>query len=371
MLQGNGERVTCRKRLRKGLTSMDEIDKLSNKARLMSFLCACMVVFIHASSWVHIEQSHTAKVLTSFFCAGFCRIAVPFFFIASGYFLARHIGENHWWRHEVKKRVISLLVPLLIWNVAKAFCQLYGNDVCSISFSLDDILRILSLHPFEKPYYGVLWFVRALFLLMLYSFVINKFLGWPLVLACWIGWGLIYPDYSTSETMLEYTLFEGLMPLFCLTWFAFGMLAYKRKFKLAPTRRMAIGCLVFGLFLCGLKCWIQVESSDPSCVPDICRVMVWLMIPFSLLGTWKLLPDCRMPLILVKSTFPIYILHMFVFQFLERLASHVPVAVDVFSINTWHGIVLKGLAGIVFSIVIYSMMSRFATRFTHVVFGGR
>ena len=44
---------------------------------------------------------------------GIGQCAVPFFFIASGFFLAGHMCETDWWNRECKKRVRMLLVPCL------------------------------------------------------------------------------------------------------------------------------------------------------------------------------------------------------------------------------------------------------------------
>ena len=46
---------------------------------------------------------------------GLGKIAVPFFFLASGYFLAGHLDEDGWYGRKVKKRVFSLVIPLLLW----------------------------------------------------------------------------------------------------------------------------------------------------------------------------------------------------------------------------------------------------------------
>ena len=46
-------------------------------------------------------------------CCGFCCLAVPFFFMVSGYFPARHFDETGWWIRETGMRMQSLPVPYL------------------------------------------------------------------------------------------------------------------------------------------------------------------------------------------------------------------------------------------------------------------
>lgn len=82
---------------------LNEVE-VSNKIKNLSFLCSLAVVAIHCG-WD--EDS----LMKSFFCEGVARIAVPFFFVVSGYFLARHIGEDGWYKQELRKRVASLLIP--------------------------------------------------------------------------------------------------------------------------------------------------------------------------------------------------------------------------------------------------------------------
>ena len=88
--------------------------ELSAHFSSMSFACACMIVLFHASpapdkgtfNWwfFHILGRE-----------GLCSMAVPYFFVCSGYFLAGHFGEMGWWGREVHKRIKSLVIPFFIW----------------------------------------------------------------------------------------------------------------------------------------------------------------------------------------------------------------------------------------------------------------
>lgn len=79
---------------------------LSAKMANMSFVCAVLVVFMHVGSlvpagsfpWFFIEPFH--EILGD--------MAVPYFFMASGFFLAGHMEEPEWYPWEMKKRFRSL-----------------------------------------------------------------------------------------------------------------------------------------------------------------------------------------------------------------------------------------------------------------------
>ena len=83
--------------------------RLSNKIANMGFVCACLVVLIHSPMFGNV--GFVTYLLKNFLV----RIAVPAFFMISGFLLARHCGEEGWYCREVCKRVKTLLVPLWCW----------------------------------------------------------------------------------------------------------------------------------------------------------------------------------------------------------------------------------------------------------------
>lgn len=130
----------------------------SNKMANMGFLCAIFIVLLHSG------------------CGGITSVAVPYFFLAAGYFLAGHIGEEGWWRREVCKRVRSLLVPMWIWGAVSIMIELllqWGIRLTGYDYqgeSLSFLYRLLkSLGVLFTVNMGVLWFVRMLFILVVIS----------------------------------------------------------------------------------------------------------------------------------------------------------------------------------------------------------
>ena len=87
---------------------------LSDKISSFSLLCAAMVVGIHVAGF----QEHGTVMWwwSRIGHYGVFLIAVPFFFAASGFFLAGHVGEIGWWWRECVKRIRSLLVPFVLWS---------------------------------------------------------------------------------------------------------------------------------------------------------------------------------------------------------------------------------------------------------------
>ena len=83
---------------------------------------------------------------------------VSYFFVVSGFFLARHAqggGFCGWWRGEILKRVRSLLLPYFLW--------------CAIGLSGPDLLRQFGLVGVAPAADSPLWYVKFLFLFCLVS----------------------------------------------------------------------------------------------------------------------------------------------------------------------------------------------------------
>ena len=149
---------------------------LSNKMANMALLCALLIVTLHVS---YLGGGVTSWMFTG---RGIGNIAVPYFFIASGFFVAGHMQGNlrDWWICETKKRISSLVIPYLFWNVfywlfMKGLSMLAAKFGVSFGENLPSGLS-LGLNPFELPQLPYLWFVRCLivFVALLPLFLVFK-----------------------------------------------------------------------------------------------------------------------------------------------------------------------------------------------------
>ena len=87
----------------------------SQKIKNMGFICALFVVSIHID-W-HADESQLLWWGRQLIKSGIAGIAVPFFFVVSGYFLAAHFDEDGWWKRENQKRIRTLIVPFMFWSL--------------------------------------------------------------------------------------------------------------------------------------------------------------------------------------------------------------------------------------------------------------
>ena len=104
--------------------------RTSQRMSIMSFVCACMIVAIHSTpspelgTWQWWAVNFLGR-------DGLCRAAVPWFFFASGFFLARHFGESGWYKEAISVRMRTLVVPFVLWgiiNLVVNFSMWYGDS---------------------------------------------------------------------------------------------------------------------------------------------------------------------------------------------------------------------------------------------------
>ena len=199
--------------------------EISRRMSVMGFVCACMVVAIHCTPW---DLSRVLAASTDIACVswqwwvvnlflgdGLCRVAVPFFFVASGFFLAGRFGEEGWYAKVVNKRIKTLVVPFVIWAVIGVVFD------WSLRIAVQTVLRGAEFgrDPFENGIFpalvyvlgfdltriniGPIWYLRMLFLLVLASPLIywgirRVGIVLPVILFC------IYGVYDTTIHMSDF-----------------------------------------------------------------------------------------------------------------------------------------------------------------------
>lgn len=167
----------------------------SNTIEWLRFFCAVLIVLIHSvgvpvnGSDVVSYQNGVYDIVRIFFSEGVGRVAVPLFFLISGYLF--FIGLEEWdkdkWLKKLKRRGKTLLIPYLIWNVIAivfAFFLLYfrsrsnGTEIPTAMGWYREIGGLRSFWDATKgnyPYNYPLWFIRDLMVIVLVSPLIYQF----------------------------------------------------------------------------------------------------------------------------------------------------------------------------------------------------
>lgn len=147
--------------------------RISDTIRIGSSIATYMVVMRHARN---LQAFWGTEKLTGF-CAfvenGFStltEVAVPYFFLISGFFFFRtsycHLES---YAKMLQKKTYTLLIPFLVWNI------IWGVFLYAIGFmDWGESLTHKVLHLVRSDYYGALWYVRNLMLMM----VLVPIYGW-------------------------------------------------------------------------------------------------------------------------------------------------------------------------------------------------
>ena len=192
---------------------------LSVKLKVISFLLMIMVVFLHSYNVVttlttgNIEVSNGySSFIQSFFSYGICTIAVPLFFIISGYLFFLNIqGKPNEFILKFRKRIKTLVLPYLFWSIfgllfyfllqilpqSKVF---FTNKLIS-DFSISELFSTIFFNPL--PYQ--LWFIRDLVVLVILSPMIYwliRFLNYFIVIVLLLTWIMSFDFIVLSNESL-------------------------------------------------------------------------------------------------------------------------------------------------------------------------
>lgn len=335
-------------------------ERLSAKIANLGFLCAILVVMIHVTRPA--AHQPVARVVWELTRGGVCRMAVPFFFAFSGYFLARRAGEPGWWPFQLKKRIRTLFIPYCIWiTVVLAYKVLLDGvapwyDVTTFR----GFAKVYGLNLFGMPLLGAMWYVRDLLLFTLAApvlfWLVEKLRG-PFLLVLFVTYAILSPGEPPRWMTFpaEMTAFfrsgislEGLF-YFCLGAFLF-------RHPVSVSRRIGIWCglAAIGLILLRLVC-VHERLPMPVCLRTF-------FIPLSMVASWAFAPTVRGPVFLLAAAFPIFVMHGLIIK-TTRYFLDVP-----HNLAFW---LLQVTLATTVPIAFAWLMRRFLPRVASVLWGGR
>lgn len=164
-------------------------EKTSYKIKVLSLISMVMVLFIHSYNLGLLEQNSSVIGIVAmvnffvqdFISQGLTRVAIPIFFLISGFFLFKNFSYSTYPKI-LKTRYYSLFIPYLFWSilVIGVFYILQNLPMTSVFFdsrlienlSITALFKIALINPKNYP----LWFLRDLILLILISPAIYYFL---------------------------------------------------------------------------------------------------------------------------------------------------------------------------------------------------
>ena len=333
----------------------------------MSLLCAMLVVALHV--FPSNDANFIVRFIDKYFAYGLGRIAVPYFFMLSGYFIGRHATEQGWWRTCVRKRIQSLFVPYIIWNIAFTLLVLSsiilanhssGRSVFS-GFDRINWFRIVGMDPYCQPINGVTWYIRALFMYLaispLFVFLLRKSSCIVLGLI-----GILYLLYfDPVSTLRTARFFSACFSLEGFFYYVMGLFVAVNHPRIQIVNRssaIVAALLLFGggMTLLRMYFWCHQDIIIFNCA----RVVV---IPLWLTGIWMLMPYKELPGWMCNASFAIFVMHPFVIYVYKNIMKG---AVD--SLGGYLGCVVVSVA---LPMWIASWLRTHMIRIAGIVLGGR
>lgn len=337
--------------------------ELSNKVSNMGVVCAMLVVALHASP--NEKAGSMAWFVDRFVSDGLGRAAVPFFFMVSGFFLAKHLVDPHWWPDAMRKRVKTLLVPHLFWNllwillpVLRGLCKGVAHGKFSLpAIHLPSLAALWGV--LRPPPLGPTWYITTLF-----GFVVLSPLFVMLVRRCAsatiLSVALLHVVFYRQDMALWGTwrwLTQSIFNLEGIVFFLVG-LDFALNKRNGPSRKQ--GNFLIALAILATAIRMYGEAVHCPSLTDPLRLFV---IPGFLVLLWRIVPSTTWPKWLVASSFPLYLIHYFMVDTLHRaICPHLSGLWQYGSI-----ICLAILSSIAISVAIRRISGRLAA----VAFGGR
>jgi len=330
---------------------MTEISReASQKISFWAFVFTVVVVATHCS-W---GSASTADRILSLLVQGtLSRLCVPFFFVVSGFMLARHFEEDGWWRREALKRVRSLGVPYVLWTVILA---------TTLWLETGEIMGVggFGLNPCKLPALAPLWYVRCFMLFILTlpvlkalldrgkkRLLVGLYLALWAISAIWVlrGW----TDEGGIGGFLTYCYSpEGLF------YFLSGV--YFQRYRApAVSWKTSVLLTVAGTLMLVIKLALYLRGQPVGVNLNLA------ITPLLLAGLWGIVPPISLPSFLSGCSFPMYLMHGIVLSVLRNSSGTYRLC------NLWLELVL----GISIPILFYRFVHRYFRRLSFLFFGGR
>lgn len=292
----------------------------------------CLVVMIHGGGGILAIAGDTAPLGSTIvtLLVQISRIAVPLFYIVSGYlFCKTTILTLQDYRCKLQKRLKTLILPYLIWNMLVAIAyylmsvlapSLLGGRICFENFSLLDFLRIFWDGNDGYPYNNPFWFIRNLLVVILFTPIIYKLLNWCknafvcVVLGCYIVTRIFWRELDLWD----------LVPAF--TFFSLGAYFRLSKLNVASINISSCAGLFTASLIVGLSYFGICNTPYFSALAEILEILSAIVL-LPAVEYKCVIKGCCMPDIIVKSNFFIYAYHsLFISALIKATAKVIPVS---------------------------------------------
>lgn len=292
-------------------------ETFKNKILWYNFVLCILVVCIHAQNmYIFIEPVGWINHSISFLIDKIACLAVPSFFMCSGYLFYR----NFTWEKisvKLKRRFFSLVVPFLLWNLLYYILHLVARKIPYVSQLFDtDVpfsLKELADAVFLYKYNPVFWFMSYL---IIFSFLCPVIYG--LLKQKWVGLLVVLSVFAlnVSAVFVPYLPVKANDILWWSSYYLIGSyISIHWKEAATPKKTLIYKCVIVSLVsLCiSYVLFFVYNQSGWNYIYKLCgAIFLWYFI-------WMIgLPDAKK---WMKNTFFIYAVHQIMALFLNKMAN--------------------------------------------------
>lgn len=341
--------------------------ELSEKFKYWGFIMTCGMILYHSPLIETLASrgpiDHLAKITIDSIFMTSVNLLMSYFFAVTGFLLFRNFSMKGF-PAKIKKRVFSLLVPFVLWQLI--FWAINAVTGFGPITTFTEFLKRTFL--LEKwPVDAALWYVYAIFILALLSplvFVIirKKTLGWGFIIFVALLAQVRYKiDIPAFKAVIQYGYIENIVH-FSPAYFAGAFFGYHYKDSSADCLSRLVPTLMIAFLLSNM---IEGFFSDIS-FKLLPIAIIYLLPPIHVLENRKI----------YKLSFLMYALH----QPFIWITS--PALIDFYTNHIYQLIPSAAIASITIRIVLLAMVtglaalihlvfSRLSPRFLAMLSGGR
>lgn len=210
----------------------------SERLAVIRFPLIVGVVFIHAyGGSVNLKNTQSgveqvgffSQILQEFVSHGVARVAVPLFFLMSGYlFFLGFNGSLSAYKNKAKSRFNSLIIPFLFWNAFVMLLYFCAQSISATSHYFSGSIQNISsysVYDFFNAFFGFtqspiayqFWFIRDLVIVLCFTPLIHallrvKYMGELVLALLALLWFIdLWPLYVPSIAALFFFYFGALV----------------------------------------------------------------------------------------------------------------------------------------------------------------
>lgn len=281
---------------------------LSIKISIAGFVCTIMVVYRHSLNYLAFFHSWSGQGVSGtmedfFMCL--TQIAVPYFFMVSGFFfLGKNYYEQQSYRQMIVKKIHTLFIPFIIWNVVGALCLLpFDNKIIGT-----DILSVIQ-NLFGSHWYGPLWYVRDLMIVMMLYPVYGWLFRMKSLFPIWLAVAVLFYLWIPIDC--------SVLSSECLVFFALGGLIGKYPEVLYVRISLASNIVVTVIWLAACFTGIMNFNEWTHKLTDMVGIVAFWQLLNHIPEIWR-----QKALSLSAFSFLIYVMHFYPMKLFKQCIAH-------------------------------------------------